>query len=127
GVLPGTHVVRAIESTLPSGGRFIDCARATRNAGAPDSRFVLGQGGSLEQADFVADLPEGFAPPAVSPSEEANSVTDQEAAGAGIDWFALGDGPDEILFPATGHNPRSPAIRVVVRHRPGQSPTLAAG
>ena len=127
GVLPGTHVVRAIESTLPSGGRFIDCAKATRNAGAPDSRFVLGQGGSLQQADFVADLPEGFAPPAVSPSEEANSVTDQEAAGAGIDWFALGDGPDEILFPATGHNPRSPAIRVVARHRPGQSPTLAAG
>lgn len=128
GVVPGTHVVRAIESTLPSGGHFVDCASSTRSAGAPDSRFAIGQGGSLVQADFVADLPEDFEPATESPeaSVEAESLTDQEAAGAGIDWLALGDGPDEILFPATGHNPRSPAIRVVVRHRPGQSPSLAA-
>ncbi len=39
--------------------------------------------------------------------------------------MALGNGPDEILFPATGHNPRSPAIRGVVRHRPNATPALA--
>ncbi len=124
GIVPGTHVVRALEATLPEGGRFVDCARSTRTAGSASTRFVTGQGGSLARADFTATLPvqETAAP---APAEPAPAIlTDQEAAGAGIDWIALGDGPDEIVFPATGHNPRSGAIRVVVRHRPGPSPVL---
>lgn len=122
GVVPGTHVARAIAATLPEGGQFVDCARSTRNAGAADSRFVAGTGGSVARADFVVVLPErseAAAERALAP------LSDQEAAGAVTDWLALGDGPDEILFPATGHNPRSPALRVVVRHRPNQSATLA--
>lgn len=123
GVVPGTHVVRALEVTLPAGGRLVDCARSTRTAGSASMRFVTGQGGSLVRADFTATLPaEATALTDVEPA--ASVLTDQEAAGASTDWMALGDGPDEILFPATGHNPRSGAIRVVVRHRPGQSATL---
>jgi uncharacterized repeat protein (TIGR01451 family) len=123
GIVPGTHVVRAIEATLPAGGRFIDCARSTRTAGSPESRFVTGQGGSLARADFTATLPaEAAVPTDIEPAVMV--LTDQAAAGATTDWMALGDGPDEILFPATGHNPRSGAVRVVVRHRPGQLGTL---
>ena len=36
------------------------------------------------------------------------------------DWLALGDGEDGFLFPGTTANPRSPAIRVAIRHRRGQ-------
>ena len=123
GLVPGTHVVRAIEATLPEGGRFLDCARSTRAAGSADSRFVTGQGGSLARVDFTAYVPVVDREPAEAEAGPA-ALTDQEASGAGTDWIALGDGPDEIVFPATGHNPRSPAIRVVVRHRPEQTPAL---
>jgi uncharacterized repeat protein (TIGR01451 family) len=123
GIVPGTHVVRAIEATLPPSARFVECARSTRTAGSADLRFVTGQGGSLARADFTVTLP----PEAAVPTDDTPAVTvltDQEAAGATTDWMALGDGPDEILFPATGHNPRTGAIRVVVRHRPGQNAAL---
>ncbi|MEQ1497105.1 MAG: hypothetical protein ABL914_00455 [Novosphingobium sp.] len=46
------------------------------------------------------------------------------AAGAETDWFGKGDGPTEFLFPAIDHNPRAPAIRIVIRHRAGQKVDL---
>lgn len=121
GLVPGTHVVRALETTLPTGGRFVDCARSTRSAGSAETRFVTGQGGSLARADFTATLP---AEAAEAAEPVTAPLTDQDAAGANTDWMAIGDGPDEILFPATDHNPRSGAIRVVARHRPDQSAIL---
>ena len=39
---------------------------------------------------------------------------------ANTDWLALGDGEDGFLYPGTTANPRSPAIRVAIRHRRGQ-------
>lgn len=123
GVVPGTHVVRAIGATLPEGGRFVDCARSTRSAGSVDSRFVTGQGGSVVRADFTVAVPEEVLA-RLNAEPVAASVSDKEASGAEADWMSLGDGPDEILFPATGHNPRSPAIRVVVRHRANANPLL---
>jgi hypothetical protein len=59
--------------------------------------------------------------------EEESAVkptSDQAAAGAETDWLALGDGPNDWLFPSVDHNPRSPATRVAIRHRPGQSVVL---
>jgi uncharacterized repeat protein (TIGR01451 family) len=123
GVVPGTHIVRAIGATLPEGGRFIDCARSTRGAGSADSRFVTGQGGSVVRADFTAAVPEEVLA-SLHAEVVPTALSDKEASGAEADWMALGDGPDEILFPATGHNPRSPAIRVVVRHRATDTPLL---
>lgn len=123
GVVPGNHVVQAARETLPEGGTFVDCADSSRSAGSAFNRFVSGQGGSLKRVDFVATLPEGTDFLQETPAERG-ILSDQEAAGADVDWLALGDGMDGFVFPAIGHNPRSQNIRVVVRHRPGQSVDL---
>ncbi len=57
GVVPGTHVVQASRMTLPEGAEFVDCIRSTRNAGSSNSRFAIGQGGSLVVVDFHATVP----------------------------------------------------------------------
>lgn len=139
GVVPGTHVVQVQRQTLPEGGRFIDCDKSTRSAGSTISRFVIGEGGSLVVADFTADIP-GFAAPAepeaTSPAKPATETreietlpddrvrTNQEAAGADVDWLELGDGPADFLFPEAEHNPRAPSIRVAVRHEVNQTVDL---
>ena len=124
GLMPGTHVVQAQEQTLPEGGSFVDCSNSTANAGSTFSRFVRGQGGSLIVADFHAILPEGWEPPV---AEEAFvPLDDAAAAGAETDWFALGNGPTEFLFPEVGHNPRAPAVRIVIRHETDQTIELSA-
>ncbi|MFN4112313.1 MAG: hypothetical protein ACK4GD_00050 [Sphingomonadaceae bacterium] len=137
GVVPGTHVVQVARQTLPEGGRFIDCDRSTRSAGSAISRFVTGQGGSLAVVDFAAEVP-GFADPAgpvsvTEPSPGADVVvnsgagnvrSNREAAGGEMDWLALGDGPAEFLFPEIDHNPRAPAVRVVIRHEVNQTVEL---
>ena len=69
GVVPGTHVVQASRMTLPEGAEFVDCHRSSRNAGSDNSRFVIGQGGSLIVADFHAIVPEGALEP-VAPLAE---------------------------------------------------------
>lgn len=114
GIMPGTHVVQAQPQTLPEGGKFIDCSRSTRNAGSAWSRFVTGQGGSLVRADFYAALPATWEPVIDEPTLQPRA--DAIAAGADKDWFAFGPGPAEFLFPEIGHNPRAPAVRIVIRH-----------
>lgn len=122
GLVPGTHVVQVLEQTLPSGGTFVECERTTRNGGSATSKLVIGQGGSLAVADFVAQLPAPADRPADTGAEA--TLSDRTAAGAETDWLALGDGPNAFLFPAADHNPRAPAVRVAIRHRKGQSVKL---
>lgn len=127
GLAPGSHVVEAQDVTLPDGGRFVDCARSTRSAGSASSRFISGQGGSLVVADFAAVVPEAAASvPVVATPVAPNEDSDRTAAGADADWLALGDGPTGFVFPTPDHNPRAPTVRVVVRHRTGQSVVLKA-
>ena len=124
GLVPGTHVAQAQPATLPGmDSHFVDCASSTRSAGSATSRFVSGQGGSLVVADFAAVLGEITAAKAEAVKE--SSASDPTAAGAGIDFVALGDGPDEFLFPTPDHNPRAPAVRVAIRHRAGQTVELS--
>jgi fimbrial isopeptide formation D2 family protein len=123
GLAPGSHVVEAQGVTLPNGGHFVDCARSTRSAGSAASRFIIGQGGSLVTADFAAVVPEtaaAAAPVAEAPATPADD-SDRTAAGAETDWLALGDGPTGFIFPTPDHNPRAPTVRVVIRHRAGQT------
>lgn len=122
GVVPGTHVVQAVAETLPADATLADCARSTRSAGKAHSRFVTGNGGSLAVVDFAADLPPG-AVTTYTPTTSA-PVSDRAAAGGEADWLNVADGPTEFLFPAADHNPRAPAIRVVIRHRLGQTVEL---
>jgi fimbrial isopeptide formation D2 family protein len=123
GVTPGTHVVQAQAATLPAGGRFIDCSRSTRNSKSANSRFVTGWGGSLKVADFFAIVPEQAAAATVADKPVAS---DRTAAGAETDWLKVGNGPIDWLFPTIDHNPRAPAVRVVIRHRPSQKVELSA-
>ncbi|MFM7348611.1 MAG: hypothetical protein ACKO01_03895, partial [Erythrobacter sp.] len=137
GVLPGTHVVQVARVTLPEGARMTDCSRSTRNAGSALSRFAIGQGGSLVVADFHAVLPKGKAAPVTAAPTAAGPAAAAAAAEppapkakanapapAMTDFVALGDGEDGFITPAPEANPRSPAIRVAVRHRGGQSVQL---
>ncbi len=168
GVVPGTHVVQAARMTLPQGGTFVDCSRSSRTAGSASSRFVIGQGGSLAEADFHADVPADeldllvaaresrrSKPPsdiavgdegeAIATAPEQMSETpldpgiigapqaqsDAEAASSEkvelaeeTDWLALGDGPDGWLTPTQDSNPRTPAVKVAIRHRKGQTINL---
>ncbi|WP_232280946.1 isopeptide-forming domain-containing fimbrial protein [Novosphingobium nitrogenifigens] len=142
GIVPGTHVVAVAPHTLPEGGRFIACHGGSRAAGSATSRFVIGQGGALMVANFHAQLVPGSLPPLqpaapnergtettpADPKKDKDSETHEErvAAGAETDWLAMGNGPTDFLFPATDHNPRAPAIRVVIRHRPNQTVELSA-
>ncbi|MBL0022842.1 MAG: DUF11 domain-containing protein [Sphingomonadales bacterium] len=120
GVIPGIHVVQVDPMSFPLDQKPVDCAKNTRSAGNPISRFVEGRGGSLKRADFRAvqtapreDLRAKAAPlPSIS--------SDSEAAGADRDWFAGQTPGTGFLFPETGHNPRSRAIRVVFKHLPRQ-------
>ncbi|MEN9683525.1 MAG: hypothetical protein RLZZ427_1276 [Pseudomonadota bacterium] len=123
GLMPGSHVAQAVAMTLPNGGKFVDCAASTRSAGSASSRFVTGQGGQVVVANFVAAVPTGNPAPSdaagnpVHDAAAAETAAQRAAAGADTDWLALGDGPTEFLFPSIDHNPRAPAVRVVIRHR----------
>ena len=143
GVVPGTHVVQASAMTLPQGGQFIDCQRDTRGAGSASSRFAIGQGGSLVRADFQVQLPDVTlrALKALEAMARAESNADAhsseiEGRQAGpetaaevrrsvdapqTDWIAKGDGPNGFLSPEEDANPRSPSIKVAVRHRQDQT------
>jgi len=146
GVVPGTHVVQVAQMTLPQGAQLVDCHRSTRNAGSASSRFAIGQGGSLVVADFHAILPAGVTLDSITPAPAAPAAaeergisarqSDADAAdetatkptesGADSDWLAMGDGPDGFLSPSEDANPRSPAIRIAIRHRRGQTVALFA-
>nr|WP_295106169.1 hypothetical protein [uncultured Caulobacter sp.] len=113
GVKPGIHVVQLDAGALPAGLEAVACGRDTRIAGRAFSQFVEIREGALQRVEFrlrrVAAAP--AAPVAAKPLEDAEAGT--------IDWFAgqeLGEG---FVFPAEGHNPVAPAIRVVVKHGPG--------
>lgn len=129
GLSPGTHVAELQQGTLPAGAHLIDCAKSTRSAGSAASRFVTGQGGGLARADFVVAMPESAvlasdtaSPEKGAPEREANRA----AAGANVDWLAVGDGPTDFLFPGLNHNPRAPVVRVVIRHKDGERVELHA-
>ena len=127
GVLPGTHVVQIDPSTLGPSLVPADCAENARSAGSAISRFVTGQGGVLLRADFRAVAGVNSALPQGKAAARAKPISDPEAAGANRDWVT-GEAPGiGWLFPAPDHNPRTKAIRVAIKHLPGQSVALSVG
>ncbi|HMT43846.1 MAG TPA: hypothetical protein PKA59_04790, partial [Chakrabartia sp.] len=126
GVLPGLHVVQMDPASLPEGQTPADCVRNARSAGSPISRFIEGRGGSLLRADFRTMAGENAARPSNVHAQRAKPVTDAEAAGANRDWLADQTPTIAWLFPAPDFNPRTKAVRVAIRHLPGQTVKLLA-
>ncbi len=116
GIRPGIQVVQIDPSSLPADQQAIDCTQNTRSAGSAISRFVEGNGGALKRADFrtIKVAPRDVIQAVTKPLPQV--ITDQEAAGANIDWLKdLTPGSDWV-FPNEGYNPRVKAIRIAVKH-----------
>lgn len=127
GVLPGTHVVQMAPETLGTDQVAVDCARNARSGGSAISRFVTGRGGALVRADFRATAGRNIAAPATVTVKAQTALGDAQAAGADRDWFAGQTPGIAWLFPEPEHNPRTRAVRVAIKHLPGQTVTLYAG
>lgn len=56
--------------------------------------------------------------------ERLATLDDVSASGASNDWFSVKASGPVWLFPAEDHNPRSPAVRIAIRHAPGESVIL---
>ncbi|MDP1027356.1 hypothetical protein Q5H91_09035 [Sphingomonas sp. KR1UV-12] len=122
GIRPGRHVVQLDTATMPAAYEPVACDDDTRQAGSAISRFVESQGGLLKRVDFQL-RPTGRAVAAeVLPITVAS---DAAAAGGDRDWFAGQQPGIAMLFPQADHNPRSPAVRVVIKHAPGQRVALS--
>ena len=126
GVMPGLHVVQMDPSSLPHDQLPADCAKIARTAGSAISRFVEGRGGSLVRVDFRSTTGRNTARLEADPVRRTPPPSDAEAAGADRDWIS-GQMPEiGWLFPAADHNPRTKAVRVAIKHLPGQTIKLLA-
>lgn len=125
GLVPGSHAVQLQRHTLPKGAALVDCTRTTHSAGSITTRFVRGQGGSIMSTNFAVQVPDTyqFSSP-IAPTDAPAADTAPADGPTEQDWLALGDGPDGFVAPVEDANPRSPAIRVAVRHRADQTATL---
>lgn len=126
GVLPGTHVVQIDPSSLGASLVPTDCARNARSAGSAISRFVEGQGGVLLRVDFRARSGTNAALGSLVAAKRAAPLSEPQAAGAERDWFSGQTPGIAWLFPDADHNPRTKAVRVSIKHLPGQIVTLFA-
>ena len=124
GVEPGLHVVQVDQATLPPDRAIAQCRVTTRSAGRAASRFVEGQGGTLQRVDFhTVETTPGRARSA-RPAPRATPPSDAAAAGAERQWLEGQQPGIGFLFPEPDHNPRARAVRVAIRHHPGQSVRL---
>jgi uncharacterized repeat protein (TIGR01451 family) len=121
GVRPGRHIVQLDTGTIPASHAAVACDADTRQAGSAISRFVESGGGLLKRVDFqLRPTGERAKVDAALPIAIADDAT---AAGA-RDWLTGQQPGVALLFPGVDHNPRAPALRVVVKHLPGQRVAL---
>lgn len=121
GVRPGKHVVQLDANTVPASLEPVACDADTRQAGSAISRFVDSAGGLLKRVDFQL-RPTGKAVAATA--ELPVAIADDATAAGNRDWFAGQEPGVAMLFPEVAHNPRAPAVRVVIKHLPGQRVAL---
>ena len=126
GVLPGTHVVQFSPETLGPKLVPINCTENARAGGSAISRFVEGHGGALVRVDFRAQPGVNALRSETGVAPRARPIDEASAAGAGRDWFEGQTPGTAWLFPGPDHNPRTKAVRVVIKHLPDQSVTLFA-
>ncbi len=137
-ILPGTHVVQLDLDSLPPEYEAMPCEDNSRFAGRSYSQFVNVRGGSLWRADFhvrkkaAADTAPAIAPvdaapgaavlPPAAPVESAGQVDKQlvEQLPYDADWLASAQPGVEWLHPQSDFQPALPAIKLAVKHAPGQ-------
>ena len=127
GVLPGTHVVQIDPTTLGAGRVPADCTANARSAGSAISRFVNGQGGALLRVDFRAQAGVNAVGSESKAVARPAAASGPAAAGAERDWLTGQTPGIAWLFPEPDHNPRTKAIRVAIKHLPGQTVALSVG
>ncbi|WP_083672062.1 DUF11 domain-containing protein [Sphingomonas montana] len=121
GVRAGRHVVQIDRAGLPATHEPVACDVDTRQAGSAISRFVEGTGGLLKRVDFQL-RPTGKAAAAVDALPVP--IADDATAAGVRDWMTGQAAGIDWLFPAIDHNPRAPALRVVIKHGPTQRVAL---
>ena len=123
GIRKGRHVVQLDTTALSDAWEPVVCRDDTRWAGSTTSRFVEGDGGSLTRVDFrLKATGKTATAEAILPTK---IVANDIAAGGRTDWL-LGQTPGiDWLFPEVDHNPRAPALRVAIKHFPGQRVALS--
>ena len=122
GARPGTHVVQLNTNSIPGTLEPVACDAGTRQAGNPISRFVEAGGGALQRVDF--QLRRNGKVDDVAAALPIIVADDSDAAGNRSDWLAKATPGIDWMFPLADHNPRAPALRVVIRHLPGQRVAL---
>lgn len=125
GMIPGIHVVQVDPESFPLDMAPVDCARNTRSAGSAISRFVEGRGGLIKRADFYAKTVPARTPKGNAAKPLPEALSDPEAAGADRDWFTGQEPGTAFLFPELDYNPRVRAVRVAIKHLPGQTIDLS--
>ncbi len=121
GVLPGLHVVQMEGSTLPSGQVPADCVRNARSGGSAISRFVEGRGGGLYRVDFRTVAGENKDRLVPEQARRAAPADAADVSGANRDWIDGQKPGIAWLFPEPDHNPRTNAVRIAIKHLPGQT------
>lgn len=102
---------------VPDGARVMTPASSEEIAAEAHSEHARVSVSGVARATLPADL-QGRQQERLAIREDA------DASGASDDWFAERGSAPAWLFPTADHNPRSPAVRVVIRHAPGQRVVL---
>lgn len=121
GVRAGRHVVQLDKGSVPVSLAPVACDSDTRTAGSATSRFVESDGGLLRRVDFQL-RPTGKT--AIAEAALPIEVAADKVAAGNRDWFAGQTAGIAMLFPEVDHNPRAPALRVVIKHLTGQRVAL---
>jgi uncharacterized repeat protein (TIGR01451 family) len=130
-IRPGTHVVQVDRDSLPKGYRTVPCENDSRAAGRSFSRFVNVRGGSLWRANFYLSRPADADVPPKEPAGTAGTPSNGGAAGEATSlvehlsfdkvWLASAEPGREWLHPQESFQPALPAIKVAIKHLPGDA------
>lgn len=125
-VSPGTHVVRALDSSLPLGYRFQKCSRTSCTGKKQNSQFVDLQAGTLWRVVFYAKKSGScLAKDSKGATKLLNEDRDikiietsnnKDINGIGKDWLSGQAQGRDWLFPSANTNLRSPGTVVAIKH-----------
>jgi uncharacterized repeat protein (TIGR01451 family) len=117
-----TQPLKAMASFEQSGQRKrTPVAETAVLCGSDTNSVPSGESGTRKSVDITPAA--GATPREIQERQQRRAavMSDVAASGAEVDWFAGQQPGVAWLFPGAGHNPRSPAVRIAIKHTPGQS------